>query len=194
MLNWWMRWDKPWEDGGRGVCPDSCQRLTHTAQKLNGHSRTPMQAIFFSQSPTCEHISIPYRPFLLHIFILFLFIAQLPSLAPACCPYCSHTLSNCYFLPAVSYFTQEHEQRQSPVDVSKNNRLHKHALAIWRCMKQTDVSSWYICSGSYTSHQTRTGSDSRLFLLLQIIFSFLTLRWLNQVGCTLQRSLHPSGI
>lgn len=72
-----MRWDAPWRDRGRSVCPDSCEHLTHTVHKLNS-SHTPQAQHLLSTAPTWKLEWFLYRPVELHIFALCLLIAQAP--------------------------------------------------------------------------------------------------------------------
>lgn len=143
MLHWWMRWDKSWEDGGRGVCPDSCQHLTHTAQKPNGHSHTPHAChLLFSQS---LHMQVHLNPIwatVSEVALHILYTISINSTAPSlpCFSLLSILLSHAaslFFLPAVSYSMQEHEQRQSPVDVSTTTDCTNMRSQSGICMKQT---------------------------------------------------------
>lgn len=129
MLHWQMRWDKPWEDGGRGVCPDSCQHLTHATQKLDGCSYTSHARTFESCTgdgpPSCtpyfHNISINRRSSLSRSIRLLSILLSTRCLIvfPACC-IIFHT----------GTWTASCRRQQ-------NIRLHKHALAIWRLREAT---------------------------------------------------------
>lgn len=117
-----MRWDKSWEDGGRGVCPDSRQHLnSHSPEALTHLPCTPprMQAHL-------NPIQAAASAAALHIFTPCLLIAPL-SRSSLLSILLLRAVSLFFFL-AVSYSTQG----QSPADVSRNGRLHKHAHTICR--------------------------------------------------------------
>lgn len=121
-----MRWDRPWEDRGRGVCPDSCQYLSHRnltgAHTLSIHTAHSMKAHLNPIQATVSAAA-------LHIFHNISINSTAPSLAPACCP----ALTRCLIVFPPCWIIFHTGTRTTTVSCRRqqNIRLHKHALAIW---------------------------------------------------------------
>lgn len=172
MHHWQMKWDKPWEDRGQRCLSWFVPLFKLSGCSHNSHARLP--ACKAHLNPIQAHVRRSCTPYFPPYF-------SNNSIAPSSCSSLSSTLlshvASLFIVPAVSYSSQEHEQRQPPVDVSRTDCTNVHS-AIWHLCGATGGVKLIFMQGCASpllvaTHQIRPELPRSCSSLFHPRFSFL---------------------